>query len=209
MASPLLENPILCGHYNICISLWPRCEFFVRGFRVSSIILINTLLRLGANVTACDPVIDDARNIFPNGGVRYAPAPEVLKDADAAILVTEWDAFKNIDWSLSGASMRRKIVFDGRNVYAPDKMKSLGFEYYCIGRNRTVNNLVCLVLYSINLPGIVWPGSLPQNYQYCQQEKNIVNSRKTAIEFLFMDSLDNLAVITITLSPFNAPCSTP
>jgi UDPglucose 6-dehydrogenase len=104
-----------------------------------SITLVNTLLRLGANVTACDPVIDDAGDIFPNGGIKYAPVPEVLKDADAAILVTEWDTFKKIDWNLSGASMRRKIVFDGRNVYDPDKMKSLGFEYYCIGRNRTVN----------------------------------------------------------------------
>ncbi|MDR1508441.1 MAG: UDP-glucose/GDP-mannose dehydrogenase family protein [Synergistaceae bacterium] len=104
-----------------------------------SIPLINTLTRLGADVTVFDPVVRDASGILPPS-VKYASGvPETLAGADAAILVTEWDDFKHLDWDVLGMSMKRRILFDGRNVCDPGKMERAGFEYYCIGRGRTVN----------------------------------------------------------------------
>ena len=103
-----------------------------------SITLVKFLSRLGANVTAADPVVRDAGSLLPES-VRYAALPDALREADAAILVTEWDEFRHIDWASCGDTMKRKIVFDGRNIYDDAKMESLGFEYYCIGRGRTVN----------------------------------------------------------------------
>jgi UDPglucose 6-dehydrogenase len=104
-----------------------------------SIPLINTLARLGANVTAFDPIVRGAAGVLPPA-LKYAPgAAEALAGADAAILVTEWDDFKKLDWDALGRTMKRRILFDGRNIYDPGKMESAGFEYYCIGRGRTVN----------------------------------------------------------------------
>jgi UDPglucose 6-dehydrogenase len=104
-----------------------------------SIPLIDALVRFGADVTAFDPVVRDASGILP-AEVKYAPsAADALAGADACVLVTEWDVFKELDWGARGQSMRRKILFDGRNIYDPEKLKDAGFEYYCIGRGRTVS----------------------------------------------------------------------
>jgi UDPglucose 6-dehydrogenase len=104
-----------------------------------SITLINTLTRLGANVRATDPVVRDAAGILPDGVKYERSAESAVAGADAAMLVTEWQTFRDIDWNTLGASMRKKIIFDGRNIYDPEKLRSLGFEYYCIGRSHTVN----------------------------------------------------------------------
>jgi UDPglucose 6-dehydrogenase len=104
-----------------------------------SIPLINTLTRLGASVTAFDPIVKDASGTLPPA-VKYATCTaEALAGADLAVLVTEWDDFKKLDWDVLGRTMKRKILFDGRNIYDPEKMERIGFEYYCIGRGRTVN----------------------------------------------------------------------
>ena len=103
-----------------------------------SITLIGDLLDHGAEVAAFDPIaVENARGILP-GGVLYASgASEALLKADAAALVTEWPEFASLDWDAAGRNMRQKILFDGRNLYDPAKLESAGFEYYCIGRNRT------------------------------------------------------------------------
>jgi UDPglucose 6-dehydrogenase len=104
-----------------------------------SIPLIAALTRLGATVAAFDPIVHDASGILP-ATVEYAPcAHDALTGADACVLVTEWNDFKKLDWEALGRSMGRKIMFDGRNIYDPEKMKNAGFEYYCIGRGHTVN----------------------------------------------------------------------
>ena len=107
--------------------------------RAPAMPLISMLARLGAEVAVTDPAaLGKARGMLP-ARVTYAKnALEALEGADAAVLVTEWDEFKNLDWAECGKVMRRKIVFDGRNVYEPETMAALGFEYYCIGRSRTV-----------------------------------------------------------------------
>ena len=101
-----------------------------------SITLIRGLLNCGASVRAYDPIaMDEAHRLLPDN-VQYAADIESLVDgADCAVIVTEWPQFKEADWEKFGGLMKRKIVFDGRNICDPEKMRALGFEYYCIGRN--------------------------------------------------------------------------
>ena len=56
------------------------------------------------------------------------------RGADAALLCTEWDVFRTLDWVRAGKLMARKLVIDGRNLYSPEVMRELGFEYYSFGR---------------------------------------------------------------------------
>lgn len=101
-----------------------------------SLTLIRGLINEGARVRAYDPIAAErARALLP-ASVKFAPdAHKLLEGADCAVIVTEWPEFRAFDWEAARSSMRRKIVFDGRNICDPEKMKALGFEYYCIGRN--------------------------------------------------------------------------
>jgi UDPglucose 6-dehydrogenase len=96
--------------------------------------VVRKLLDEGAQVHATDPEgINGTRALFPQ--VTYhQDAYETLQNADAALVCTEWDVFKKIDWTRAGATMARKLVIDGRNLYSPQHMKELGFEYYSFGR---------------------------------------------------------------------------
>ncbi len=106
-----------------------------------SIPLIESLTKYGGNVVAVDLIAaESAKPILPQSVIYAESAEDALQDADAAVLVTEWDAFVGIDWEKLGETMKQKIVFDGRNVYDPETMKSLGFEYYCIGRGYVVED---------------------------------------------------------------------
>jgi len=107
-----------------------------------SIVLINRLVEAGARVNCYDPVaMDVARKILPtdaqkSGEIRFSDDQySVLKDADAMILVTEWKPFQRPDFSRIGASLKQKIIFDGRNQYDPVQLAERGFEYYGIGRS--------------------------------------------------------------------------
>jgi UDPglucose 6-dehydrogenase len=96
--------------------------------------VLKKLLDEGAEVHATDPEgINGTRALFPE--VTYhQDAYETLQNADAALVCTEWDVFKKIDWTRAGATMARKLVIDGRNLYSPKHMKELGFEYHSFGR---------------------------------------------------------------------------
>lgn len=96
--------------------------------------VIRRLLEEGALVDASDPqAIPKTRALLP--GVAYHEDPyEALEKADAALICTEWQAFRNLDWERAGRSMARRLVIDGRNLYTPKKMQELGFEYYSFGR---------------------------------------------------------------------------
>jgi len=96
--------------------------------------VLKKLLDEGAEVHATDPEgIKGTRALFPE--VTYhQDAYETLQNADAALVCTEWDVFKKIDWTRAGATMARKLVIDGRNLYSPKHMKELGFEYHSFGR---------------------------------------------------------------------------
>jgi len=107
--------------------------------------IIQELVRRGARIQAYDPVaIKEAQHCleldFKNdpAGLRQVSCGEtmesVLKQADALVIVTEWKAFRSPDFSLLMKELKEPIIFDGRNLYEPEDMRSLGFEYYGVGR---------------------------------------------------------------------------
>ncbi len=104
-----------------------------------SVEVITRLLDLGARVRAYDPVaIPNARRLLPPT-VTYCESPyEAAEGADALALVTEWNEFKFLNLERVRALLRRPVVFDGRNVWEPERMRRLGFEYHSIGRRPVV-----------------------------------------------------------------------
>jgi UDPglucose 6-dehydrogenase len=100
-----------------------------------SVEVIERLLTLGATVRAYDPVaMDHASRRLP-GTVVYCESPyDAAAGADAVALVTEWNEFKFLNLERLRAAMRRAVVFDGRNLWEPERMRRLGFEYHSIGR---------------------------------------------------------------------------
>jgi UDPglucose 6-dehydrogenase len=96
--------------------------------------VVKELVRQGAQVQASDPeAISRARALFPS--VSYHEDPyEALRDAEAALVCTEWDEFRDLDWERAGKLMARRLVIDGRNLYSPSRMRKLGFDYHSFGR---------------------------------------------------------------------------
>jgi UDPglucose 6-dehydrogenase len=103
----------------------------------SSRVIMEGLWALGATVTAFDPAaMKETQHIYgERADLRYAEnAKDALHEADALIIVTEWKAFKSPDFSIIKARLKNSVIFDGRNLFEPVDMKTLGFEYYGIGR---------------------------------------------------------------------------
>jgi UDPglucose 6-dehydrogenase len=100
-----------------------------------SVPTIEGLLKRGARVTAFDPEARDvARRIFGRR-IEYAPgAYEALKGADALVIVTEWNEFREPDFAKMKRLMKQPVIFDGRNIYDPAQLRDLGFSYSSIGR---------------------------------------------------------------------------
>lgn len=99
-----------------------------------SLDIITALLADGATVKAYDPIaIENTRSIFPQ--ICYTQnAYETAEEADALVIVTEWNEFKLLNMEKVKASMNSALIFDGRNIYDPVKLRRLGFEYHCVGR---------------------------------------------------------------------------
>lgn len=107
----------------------------------SSLVLINQLLAAGATVSAFDPAaMDVARKLFKDKStVTLADsASQALQDADALVIVTEWNEFKSPDFNQIRSHLKAPLVFDGRNLFEPDEMQALGFEYFPFGRNTSL-----------------------------------------------------------------------
>ncbi|AEI62602.1 UDP-glucose dehydrogenase family protein [Corallococcus macrosporus] len=100
-----------------------------------SIEVIEGLIGKGAQVIAHDPVSPHtARRVFGER-IRYASVPyEALEGVDGLFVVTEWNEFRHPDFERMKSLMKSPVVFDGRNVYDPTRMRELGFTYYGIGR---------------------------------------------------------------------------
>ena len=96
--------------------------------------VVRRLLEEGAVVHATDPEgMPRTKALFPE--VHYhEDAYQALQGADAALVCTEWDSFRKLDWDRAGKVMARKLVIDGRNLYTPQGMREKGFEYYSFGR---------------------------------------------------------------------------
>ncbi|HYM21341.1 MAG TPA: UDP-glucose/GDP-mannose dehydrogenase family protein [Candidatus Kapabacteria bacterium] len=103
-----------------------------------SIDLIQSLLEHGANVQASDPVaIPPTMRIMPETEhLQYRRRNiRALEGADALVVVTEWNEFRTPDFNLLSIALKDKVVFDGRNIYDPEKLREHGLHYYGIGRN--------------------------------------------------------------------------
>ena len=103
----------------------------------SSRVLIHELIKAGATITAYDPVaMIEAKRIFKDEKhLSFVDTQDdALKNADALIIVTEWTAFRSPDFALIKSSLKAPFIFDGRNLYDPKAVRSLGFEYFPIGR---------------------------------------------------------------------------
>ncbi|MDO8429355.1 MAG: UDP-glucose/GDP-mannose dehydrogenase family protein [Candidatus Daviesbacteria bacterium] len=100
-----------------------------------SLKIIDQLLSLGATVCAYDPIAVASTQKVLGEQIEYkTSAYEVAEGADALLLVTEWDEFKELDLVRIKSLMRLPFLFDGRNLYDPQTVKSLGFTYFGVGR---------------------------------------------------------------------------
>lgn len=105
-----------------------------------ALFLIEKLLDAGASVSVFDPeAMPNVEKIF-GSRVNYAKDQyECLNGSDGLLIATEWAVFRTPDFELMSKAMNSKVIFDGRNLYEPNKMQQLGFHYESIGR-QTVNS---------------------------------------------------------------------
>jgi UDPglucose 6-dehydrogenase len=104
-----------------------------------SLVIIDSLLKAGAEVSAYDPVaMEEAQRLLGNR-IRYAKdRHEALLDAHALVIVTEWSEFRMPNYRMMEKLMKEKVIFDGRNIYEPAEMLEYGFSYYSIGRKPSI-----------------------------------------------------------------------
>jgi UDPglucose 6-dehydrogenase len=98
--------------------------------------VIKILLAKGAKVKAFDPqAVENTKMVFGDK-IEYSKSMYAcLESAEALIIATEWSAFRNPDLNKLKSLLLNPIIFDGRNIFEPEEMRKLGFEYSCIGRN--------------------------------------------------------------------------
>jgi UDPglucose 6-dehydrogenase len=100
-----------------------------------SIPIVNGLLAAGARVSAHDPeALASARAAFGDRITYHEHNYDVLRDADALLIVTEWKQYRLPDFGKMRSLMRQPVIFDGRNLFEPAVMRDRGFEYRSIGR---------------------------------------------------------------------------
>lgn len=108
-----------------------------------SLAIIERLLALGAEVVAYDPqAMDQARQALGlRPGLSFVPlADAALQGADALVIATEWKEFRSPDFAHLAATLRERVVFDGRNLFEPAELRAAGLEYHAIGRGAVPDN---------------------------------------------------------------------
>jgi UDPglucose 6-dehydrogenase len=104
-----------------------------------SLVTIRGLLERGARVVAHDPAaIEEARRVLGDDVEFREHDYDVLPDADALVIHTEWLPYRRPDFARMRSLLRKPLIFDGRNLYPPDVMTREGFEYHSIGRSTVV-----------------------------------------------------------------------
>lgn len=100
-----------------------------------SLVLIDGLLAHGATLRVHDPeAMENVRRVYGNRLIYCEQRDEALNQADALVVVTEWKQFLHPDFEEIKRRLRRPVIFDGRNIYNPHRMRELGFTYYSVGR---------------------------------------------------------------------------
>ncbi|MEO0582258.1 MAG: UDP binding domain-containing protein, partial [Bacteroidota bacterium] len=98
--------------------------------------IIKELIEMGAEVKAYDPEAIESVKKYTDLDIEYADNQyDALGNADALLIVTEWNEFRTPDFDRIKASLKQPVIFDGRNVYDLPTMKESGFEYFSIGRS--------------------------------------------------------------------------
>lgn len=101
----------------------------------SSLVTINLLKEAGCNIKVFDPVAMEECKRRIGDVVQYATDMyDAVVDADALLILTEWKQFRLPGWRVVKKTMKQLVVIDGRNIYEPQEMKELGFDYQCVGR---------------------------------------------------------------------------
>jgi len=132
----------ICEHYNHNLkdkvfAIWglsfkPRTDDIREA---PSIVIIKSLLDKGAKVKAHDPVANEAMRKYMGNAIEYYDINyDAVRGTDGLVIVTEWNEFRRPDFAKIKQLMRQPVVFDGRNIYNPQKMRERGFVYYGIGR---------------------------------------------------------------------------
>ena len=103
-----------------------------------SLLLIRALVDEGVRIRVYDPeAMDEAKKHLHDvdGELTYCrKSYEAVEDADGLVLVTEWNEFREPDFEKIHELLREPVIFDGRNIYNPDKLRKLGFTYFGVGR---------------------------------------------------------------------------
>ncbi|QDT89364.1 UDP-glucose dehydrogenase family protein [Gimesia algae] len=99
-----------------------------------ALVLIDQLLQAGAQLKVHDPVaMNNVKDIYGDQLAYFDHHYDTLQGADALVIVTEWNEFRHADFDYILHKLSNPIIFDGRNLYEPDKMKQKGFDYIGIG----------------------------------------------------------------------------
>ncbi len=100
-----------------------------------SLVLIEELTKMGASIKAYDPVAQEEAKRILGDKIEYGQDPyDVLIDADALIVITEWPEFRMPNFKVLEKLLKNNVIFDGRNIYDPKEIVENGFSYYSIGR---------------------------------------------------------------------------
>jgi UDPglucose 6-dehydrogenase len=99
-----------------------------------AIFIIHRLLKAGARIRAYDPVaMEDAKQMLPK--ITYCKDTyDAVKGSDAVVIVTEWNQFRNLDFSRIKKLAKGNFFFDLRNIYEPARLRKMGYKYYSVGR---------------------------------------------------------------------------
>ena len=97
--------------------------------------IIEELLKRGASIRAYDPkAVEKTKEKFGNSITYCESALSAAQNADALLIITEWNEFREIDFELLRKGLKNPIIFDGRNIFDPKKLQNLGIEYFCSGK---------------------------------------------------------------------------
>jgi UDPglucose 6-dehydrogenase len=98
--------------------------------------IIEALLKEGVMLRVHDPeAMEETKRVIGHSVKYFENNYDALKGADGLVIVTEWNEFRRPDFDRMKTLMKNPVVFDGRNIYDPVKLREHGFVYYGIGRN--------------------------------------------------------------------------
>jgi UDPglucose 6-dehydrogenase len=134
LADPSLAKPLAGRVFALWgLSFKPRTDDMREA---PSVVIINRLLEMGAEVRAHDPeAIREATRIFGDRITYSSNQYDILKGADALAIITEWSEYRNPDFERIKTLLKQPLIFDGRNLYEPRRMHAAGIEYFSIGRS--------------------------------------------------------------------------